>query len=232
MRHTVLLVEDDTQTRARLAEVVAAHPSLLLVDAVGSVAEGRDALREHQPAVLLTDLGLPDGEGSELIREAVATNDKTLVMAITVFGDESHVVSAIEAGALGYILKDGTSEKIARSILDLIAGGSPISPPIARSLLRRFRDDEADAAPAANTQSVGRLASGTGEAVAGAEDTRLSNREREVLSLAVRGFGYPEIADLLALSVHTVTTHVRRSYRKLALRSKSEVVYEAPQLDA
>ena len=89
-----------------------------------------------QPAVLLTDLGLPDGEGSELIREAVATNDKTLVMAITVFGDESHVVSAIEAGALGYILKGGTSEKIARSILDLIAGGSPISPPIARSLLR------------------------------------------------------------------------------------------------
>jgi DNA-binding NarL/FixJ family response regulator len=93
MRHTVLLVEDDTQTRARLAEVVAAHPSLLLVDAVGSVAEGRDALREHQPAGLLTDLGLPDGEGSELIREAVATNDKTLVMTITVFGDESHVVS-------------------------------------------------------------------------------------------------------------------------------------------
>jgi DNA-binding NarL/FixJ family response regulator len=74
--HTVLLVEDDAQTRARLAEVIGTHPSLQLLDDVGSVAEGKAALREHRPDVLITDLGLPDGDGTELIREAVALDEK------------------------------------------------------------------------------------------------------------------------------------------------------------
>ena len=89
----------------------------------------------------------------------------------------------------------------------MIAGGSPISPPIARHLLRRFRAPESPPA---------------GTAV-----TRLSEREHEVLTLIVKGFSYAEIAGLLGVSAHTVTTHVRGIYRKLEVHSRGEAVYEA-----
>jgi DNA-binding NarL/FixJ family response regulator len=137
-----------------------------------------------------------------------------LPLVITIFGDEQHVVGALEAGALGYLLKDGTPEYIGASIVDMLAGGSPISPAIARHLLRRFRGDAPSAAGAAAAESV----------------TPLSEREGEVLRLIVKGFTYAEIADLLGVSAHTVTTHVRGIYRKLEVHSRSEAVYEALQL--
>ncbi|MDJ0867901.1 MAG: response regulator transcription factor, partial [Myxococcota bacterium] len=136
---TVLLVEDDQNTRARLASVIEAHEGLELLAAVGSLGEGRAELERREPDVLLTDLGLPDGDGIELIRALGELGYSTSAMVITVFGDEKHVVSAIEAGAMGYLLKDGTADYIGDSILELVGGGSPISPPIARYLLKHFR---------------------------------------------------------------------------------------------
>ena len=110
---------------------------------------------------------------------------------------------------MGYLLKDGTADYIGASILDMIAGGSPISPPIARYLLRRFRPDE------------------SGPGAATAASPRRSDREHEVLTLIVKGFSYAEIASLLGVSAHTVTTHVRGIYRKLDVHSRGEAVYEA-----
>jgi DNA-binding NarL/FixJ family response regulator len=208
-RHGVLLVEDDENTRGRLARAIAEHPALELRAAVGSCADARRELDRRQPAVLLTDLGLPDGDGVELIREVRRRGYKTEAMVVTIFGDEQHVVAAIEAGAMGYLLKDGSPDYIGQSILDMLAGGSPISPPIARYLLRRFRTIEA--APAADVP-------------------RLSEREREVLGLIVKGFSYAEAARLTGVSPHTVTAHVRNIYRKLEVHSRGEAVYEALQL--
>jgi DNA-binding NarL/FixJ family response regulator len=162
--------------------------------------------------VLLTDLGLPDGDGMELIRLARAESAETLPLVITVFGDEQHVVTAIEAGAMGYLLKDGTADYIGTSIIEMIGGGSPISPPIARYLLRHFRHDVPSPAPDADGRP------------------RLSDREAQVLSLIVKGFTYAEIAKLLEVSTHTVTTHVRNIYRKLEVHTRGEAVYEALQL--
>ena len=99
--YAVLLVEDDANTRERLATAIAAHPELSLQAAVGSCAEARRELGRGRAAVLLTDLGLPDGDGTELIRHLRERELATLPMVITVFGDEKHVVAAIEAGALG-----------------------------------------------------------------------------------------------------------------------------------
>lgn len=93
--------------------------------------------------------------------------------------------------------------------MEMLAGGSPISPPIARYLLRRLR-------PAA--------------AAADAGVRRLSGREREVPELIVKGFSYAEIARLIGVSAHTVTTHVRGIYAKLEVHSRGEAVYEALQL--
>ena len=210
--HTVLLVEDDANTRARLARVIEAHPQLRLIAAVGSCAEARRVLEREEPDVLLTDLGLPDGDGVALVRELRNRGSRTAAMVVTVFGDETHVVGALAAGALGYLLKDGAPDYVADSILDMLAGGSPISPPIARYLLKRFQGLEAATPPEA------------------AALPRLSEREREVLTLIVKGFSYGEIARLLGVSSHTVTTHVRGIYHKLQVHSRGEAVYEALQL--
>jgi len=210
--HGVILVEDDDHTRERLARAIAGHPQLRLLGTGASCEEGRALLARLQPDVLITDLGLPDGSGIELIGEARRRHPDLLALVITIFGDESHVVAAIEAGAMGYLLKDGTADYIGSSILEMIAGGSPISPPIARHLLRRFRPGE----PAAADPSADAAAT-----------PRLSDREREVLTLIVKGFSYAEIASLLGVSAHTVTTHVRGIYKKLEVHSRGEAVYEA-----
>ena len=210
--YTVLVVEDEPRVRARFTDLIAAHPELRCVGSAGTLASGRAALEGHCPDVLLTDLGLPDGSGIELIAATRTLERRVLPMVITVFGDEQHVVAALEAGALGYLLKDTPSEQVAPAIMDLVAGGSPISPSIARYLLRRFRDPAERDAPLA------------------AEPPQLSDRERDVLGYIVKGFTYAEAARLLQISEHTVATHVRKIYRKLAVTSRGEAVYEALQL--
>jgi len=206
----VLLVEDQKPTRDRFVRVIDAHPELTLLAAVGDCASAREQLQLHRPAVLLTDLGLPDGDGIALIRETRAAHPDTEIMVITVFGDERHVLGAIEAGATGYLVKDGTADYIGRSIMQLLAGGAPISASIARHLLRRFHKPET-----------------VGHAAAEADTPKLTERESEVLSLVAKGFSYAEIAGLLTLSTHTVTTHVKQIYRKMAVHSRGEAVFEA-----
>ncbi len=204
---TIVVVEDDDLTRERLVAAVESDASLRLLGQAATLREGRRQLLRDPPDVLLVDLGLPDGSGIELIREAPAD---TLTLVITVFGDEGSVVAALEAGARGYLLKDGTEEALQTSIHELLEGGAPISPAIARHLLRRFQPPE----PSAPDRDL----------------PQLSKRETEVLGLVVKGFTFPEIADLLKLSPHTVTTHVRRIYRKLEVRSRGEAVFEAMNL--
>lgn len=213
--HTVLRVEDQAPTRERLARVIEGHPRLDLVAAVGNCTEARQVLTAHKPNVLLTDLDLPDGNGLELIRETHADNSTTEIMVITVFGDEKHVISAIEAGASGYLLKDGSSDYIGQSIMQMLAGGSPISASIARFLLKHFKAQTQTPAPT--------------EVPVTATMPKLTERETDVLTLVAKGFTYNEIGDLLGVSVHTVTTPIKQIYRKLAVKSRGEAVFEAMQ---
>ncbi len=210
--YSVLLIEDDLHTRELLASVINAHEQLTITAAVGTHKEGLHELEEYQPDVLLVDLGLPDGDGTDLIHEIYRKGYSTDAMVITVFGDEKHVVRAIEAGATGYILKDGSNSYIAESILQLKGGGSPISAPIARYLLNRFRAP----VPEIKSKEI--------------DLPHLTEREKEVLSKLSQGFNFAEIADILSISSHTVTSHVKHIYRKLAVRSRGEAVFEAVQL--
>lgn len=231
--HTILLVEDDENTRLRLAEAIQAHEDLTLRGSVGNFADAMAELDAGPPEVLLTDIGLPDGSGIDLIREVRARGFDTQPMVITVFGDEKHVVAAIEAGALGYLLKDGSADYIGRSILDLVDGGSPISPPIARYFLRRFRTIEAETPAGREAVAAARDAAGGAGAAptSGASDVpHLTRREREVLTLIVKGFTYAEAAGLVGVAESTVTSHIRNIYRKLEVHSRGEAVYEALQL--
>jgi DNA-binding NarL/FixJ family response regulator len=139
------------------------------------------------------------------------------------FGDEDNVLASIEAGALGYIHKDSTPDDIASTILEMKSGASPISPMIARRVLSKYmsmRDGRPAPAPAPLPEPA---------AVAQTKPL-LSTREHEVLELIARGFSYADIARLQAVSVHTVQTHIKNLYRKLAVRSRGEAVFEATQL--
>jgi DNA-binding NarL/FixJ family response regulator len=211
-RYKVLLVEDEPATRQRLANAVAAHPQLNILAAVGSVSDGKAQLARTQPDVLLTDLGLPDGDGTELIAELDKLGYQTEAMVITVFGDERHVIRAVEMGATGYLLKDDRPEAITEAIMELLAGGSPMSASIARYLLKRIK-------PVKSVQPV-----------EVETDLQLSQREQEVLRHIAKGFSYAEISELLNVSTHTVASHLKSIYRKIGVHSRGEAVFEATQL--
>ena len=170
--------------------------------------------------MLLVDLGLPDMPGLEVIRRCCRMQPACAVMVITMFGDEADMLQAFAAGARGYLLKDGTESDLAAHVLSLHAGGSPMSPIIARRLLARWQADAPRRAPAHPPE--------TAAPRPGAPEA-LSRRESQVLDLVARGFTYSEIALQMGISVTTVQTHVRNIYGKLGVHSKTEAVYEARQ---
>lgn len=208
---SVLIVEDDERFREAFAAVVAGAVDLRLVGTAADLPQGLLLLRELKPQVLLVDLGLPSGSGIELIRYAHDHLPQTDVMVVSVFGDEPHVMASLEAGATGYLLKDTQPADLAEQIRTLRAGGSPISPVIARQLLLR-------------------LAPEAGPSPSPADEALLSPQERQVLTFSAKGFSFEEIARMLGVSRHTVMTYVKRSYRKLQVHSKTEAIYEARKL--
>lgn len=210
---TVALVEDDARVRERFERVIAAEPTLRLLHAAATAQELLAWFAENAVDVLLVDLGLPDTPGLEVIRQARRIQPACAVMVITMFADEANMLQAFEAGAGGYLLKDGTEADLAAHVLSLHGGGSPMSPIIARQLLVRW---QASAPPSAVPRAGAPVA--------------LSKRESEVLDLIARGFIYPEIAQQMGLSVSTIQTHVRNIYGKLDVHNKTEAVFEARQL--
>lgn len=224
-RWGVLVVEDDSRARAFFEASVQRSPRLFWLGSAGTVQEALGWLARTTtiPDVLLVDLGMPDGTGLDVIRDAVARFPGCEPLVVSVFGDEENVLASIEAGAVGYIHKDAAPEDIAQTIVEMKAGASPISPMIARRVLAKYR----------SLQSASIPGPGLTAPEAAFEDSErglLSAREHEVLTLIARGFSYAEIARLKGLSVHTVQTHIKNLYGKLAVHSKSEAVFEATRL--
>jgi DNA-binding NarL/FixJ family response regulator len=210
----ILVVDDDDAFRETVCAAIERDAGMQLAGQVSNVESAREAIAHGEFDVALIDLGLPDGNGIDLIREIATTRPDTDVMVVTVFGDEAHVLASIEAGATGYLLKRSLNDTLGATVRELRAGGSPISPVIARQLLQRFKKDT-PAAP--STPAV-------------VDDGGLSEREREVLLFIAKGFTVGEIANMLHLSAHTVATHVKHIYRKLAVHSRTEAVFEAGRM--
>jgi DNA-binding NarL/FixJ family response regulator len=212
---SVALVEDDSATRERLASSVRAQSSLELVAEYRNGADALSGLASHAPDVLLVDLGLPDMSGLELIRFAAERYPECDILVISIFGDEANVLAALEAGARGYLLKGSLQHDIAFDIREIRNGGSPLSPVIARQMLKRLRIPKHGPA---------------GKRVEGEEETALTPREGEILNAISRGFSYAETAQMLGVSIGTVHSFLKRIYRKLAVHSKTEAVFEANRL--
>ncbi len=226
---TVALLEDDPRMRHRLAAAVSNNPRMSLVYSGDSCVECVAWLADHAVQVLLVDLGLPDGSGIEVIRRCRALHPACDVMVVTMFGDEANMLQAFAAEARGYLLKDGTESDLARHVLDLRAGGSPMSPIIARRLLQVLHSGATQALPVAQ-RAAERAVEPDFKPFAATHPDALTPREGEVLTLVSRGFTYEEVAARMGLSVSTVRTHVRGIYGKLDLHNKTEAVFEARAL--
>ncbi len=210
MKARVVVVEDDPVQRAALVQALADAPDLELVGEAGDLNGGRQLLM-RQPDVLLVDLGLPDGRGIDLISEAAQRQPGMEIMVVTVFGDEPSVMQSIAAGATGYLLKDLPAPAIVGHIRELVAGGSPISPLIARQVLNRLPREQLQSSQQGATPS-------------------LSEQETRVLSMAATGLSYEEIAVQMGISRHSVQTYVKRAYRKLHVHTKVQALSEARRL--
>lgn len=210
----VALVEDDVNFLNAFTAAIEAAPDMRLVSTANTLSQALQILKQAPAHVLVVDLGLPDGSGIEAIRVAHENWPECAIMVSTTFADEMHVIQSIEAGASGYLLKDSSQEKLIEQIRSLCAGGSPISPLIARQILIRFRQDD-------------KAAMHTSGQRANVVCSVLSERELEVLSLITKGFTYDEIAKIMHVSRNTVMTYVRRIYTKLEVKSRTEAINEA-----
>lgn len=205
-KQTLIIVEDDADVRERLVQLITQHIAFELLATSATMTEGLAALEKHKPDILLTDLGLPDGSGIEIIKAIDRLHLNCEAMVISGFQDEHTVFDALEAGAKAYILKHDDSQKITDAILSMMKGGAPISPVIARLMLQRFKRPQIEPLEA------------------------LTERQSKILKLVSQGFSSKEIAEKLDISYYTVTTHIKNIYSKLQVNSRAEALHEATKL--
>jgi DNA-binding NarL/FixJ family response regulator len=200
----IILLEDDPALRQRFTEIIDQWPGGSLVAACSSLQQALEVLQSTTVDLLLADLGLPDGHGIQAIRQLRKQYTHADAMVISALADDNNVLDAIQAGAVGYLLKDAESFELIEAIEEIRAGRSPISSSIARVLVRRMNKAAPDG-PA----------------------PRLTPREMEILQGIAKGLTYAELGEWLGISNQTVPVHIKNIYRKLAASNRSEAVYEA-----
>jgi DNA-binding NarL/FixJ family response regulator len=221
---SIAIIEDSPAFLDHILAIVSRNPNLRVVGAASNGIDGIALIDAGLAQVYLVDLGLPDISGIKVIEHASKTQPGCEIMVLTMFGDEEHVVASIEAGATGYLLKDSTASEISEALSALCDGGSPVSPSIARKILRRFAAGLAERPPIANTPPAEAAKAAWADDVAAAS---LTGREVQILRLLAKGLTFGEIGVSLAISSHTVARHVKNIYRKLAVKSRGEAVYQA-----
>jgi DNA-binding NarL/FixJ family response regulator len=205
----ILLVEDDAPVRDRLARIVGEWTGGRLVAACETLAAAMQTIGAEELDLLITDLRLPDGHGVQAIRHLRTTQPRAEAMVISALADDRNVIEAIEAGASGYLLKDSDPINVIDVITELLAGRSPISSTIARTLVRRLGGGHAQAPAPKDGEPA------------------LTAREMDILWGIAKGFTYGELAERLEISKQTVPVHIKNIYRKLQANNRSEAVYEA-----
>lgn len=221
MPTTIAIIEDNPEFRQRFVELVEAAPELVLIGSAVDGQQGMALIAATRADVYLIDLGLPDMDGTVLIREAIAAHPDCDVLVITVFADEAHILASIEAGATGYLLKDSASADVIECIRTVVRGGSPVSPLIARKILQKVRSAQV-------REHI--VAPPPADAPAASIASALTEREVQILGLLGKGLSYGEIGAALFISAHTVAQHIKNIYRKLAVHSRGEAVYTASKL--
>lgn len=235
----VLVVEDDTLIQQRLLHILTGLGYQAdMLHFASALAPARQLAAQQSFALALVDLGLPDGNGTELIAE-LRTSDAVMgILVISAWSTKEAILNALRAGATGYVLKERDDLEVTLSIRSVLRGGAPIDPFIARRVISEFQQQAADAATPAPVQSAPAATSGKADAdgvddvsdanAAQADsDVVLSAREVNILNQVASGLTHREIAERLYISRHTVEAHVRNIYRKLAVSSRMRAVSKA-----
>ncbi len=202
----VLIVEDQREIREGLATLINGTSGLQCAGAYRNMEEALARTVLLTPDVALLDIGLPGMSGIDGIPRLLEKYPELLILMLTVFEDDDRIFRALCAGACGYLLKRTAPAKLLESICEVKNGGAPISPEIARRVVRIFRDFAPPPTPA---------------------NSRLSDQELRVLQLLVDGHNYKTAAAELGVTINTVSFHTRQIFRKLQVHSKSEAVAKA-----
>ena len=217
---TVLVAADNAPEAASIAGQIDRHDDLSVLATAMTPAELEELLAQHPDlGLLVTDVVLSNKDVTPILAKAVQKNPKLEVIVYTAHAEDSVVMRAVQAGASGYLLKGGR-EDIVSCIRLLASGGSPVSPSVVRCVLRALRARQTgDWTLTEKSLEPERK-----------EHKALSQREHDILVLLAKGLSFAEIGNLLNISPHTVTAHVKKLYRKLQVHSRGEAVYEAAQL--
>jgi DNA-binding NarL/FixJ family response regulator len=204
----IIIVEDTKTVRTMLVALLEGQFHNKVIAAVESVEDALEYLADHCADLVILDLCLP-GLSYDLAVKAIKNASPDLdILVFTVSEDDETVFSALKAGATGYILKTAEHQQILAALNEIKDGGSPMSPSIARKVLREFQ------LPAVDEELLELI-------------SPLSSRETEILDLLYRGLNITQIADNLFISPHTVHTHIKNIYTKLQVNSRSQAIYEA-----
>jgi len=201
---SVVIFEDNDDLRESLRLLVNGSIGYSVKATFHNCAKVKDAVLEHQPDVVLMDIDMPDVNGIQGLQTIKAIRPETHVIMLTVFDQNEHIFEVICNGANGYLLKRTPPAEIMKAIDDVMTGGAPMTPVIAKKVLAFF----------AQQKTV-------------KPNSELTPKETEVLKLLVDGFSYKMIAAELEVSIDTIRTHIKNIYRKLQVNSSSEAVAKA-----
>jgi len=202
MSLSVLIFEDNTLLRESISSLITLKEDWQLKGAYENVLSVKEHLIEHKPDLILMDIDMPGMNGIEAVAQIRALDTTVPIIMLTVFDDNLHVLDAIRAGASGYLLKKHLSTKLFDSIDEVLSGGAPMSPSIARMVIASMQK-------------------------ATENPYQLTPREKEILSLLSQGNSYKIIAAQSDISLDTVRTHIKKIYEKLHVHSQTEAVSKA-----
>lgn len=199
---SVTLVEDSGQYSEILKQRINAEKDMKCISQYPNVTLAKQGILKDKPEVILMDIKLPDGSGVDLVRFFTDIDLQCHIVMCTSFDDDENVYKSLVSGALGYVLKNDVSTSITDSIRDIVNGGSPMSPQIARKVLSFFSQE---------SKSDNKLSS-------------LTKREDELLVQLSKGMLYKEVAEKLEISIETVRKHAYNIYKKLQVNNRTEAI--------
>jgi DNA-binding NarL/FixJ family response regulator len=206
MSTKVIIYEDNDNLRESISSLLISSGEFGVAGSFPNCLKVEDHVRDIHPDVILMDIDMPGMSGIEAVKKIRAHDQATNILMLTVFDDNGHVYDAICAGASGYLLKRHIADKLITSIQDMMGGGAPMSPSIARMVIRSMQSS--------NKKAEENL-------------YQLTAREKEILSSLAKGNSYKLIAAELGISLDTVRTHIKHIYDKLQVHSQTEAVSKA-----
>ena len=198
----LLVYEDNDALRSSIIELLMLGDEYVAAGSFGDCLQAEEQVRRLEPDVILMDIDMPGMTGIEAVKKIRRFNTSVAIIMLTVFDDNKHVLDAICAGASGYLLKKHVSEKLIPAIKEVLEGGAPMSPAIAKMVLHSMQQQTAD-------------------------QYHFTGREKEVLQLLCKGNSYKMIASELNLAFETIRSYVKKIYEKLQVHSATEAVSKA-----